>query len=266
MTSSREVNMMRTGFSRIVVASVLAMVGALTARLEATVPPECAYSFTKGSGLAGFAWCVNQNGNLRQLASPLSAEHIGVSAVEEGYALFSPSTGAVSIDNGTDNVGPPGFSGFPATVVSKSPLTLDRYTGDGRFKLRQKFTTDYQRRELVIAMTVTNMSSTTEPHLVLTRFANLGINATWADNVFDRSGEAVWARDKWNYYSVILSALKPLNANRFAAVDTINHTAFGMDTGVPTPAVGDYGARVGLNIYNLAPGTSRTLTVSYRRQ
>lgn len=89
----------------------------------------------------------------------------------------------------------------------------------------------------------------------------MSISGSWAPTVFDRSIDAVWALDRYNGFAVILRALKgPIE--RSAVVETINYTHFCIGDDVERPVAGDYGARVALRIYNLAPGKSSTVRLS----
>ena len=134
--------------------------------------------------------CVSENGNLVALTSPAGAEHIRVGNVSEGYVVCAPD------DDSYYDVGTSSAGWEPAILVEAvgpSNVAIERTTTDGRFTLRQDIIGNSRERSITVLMTLTNLLGDATGVQIL-RHADLDVDNTFADDVFDKSADATWAR------------------------------------------------------------------------
>ena len=217
----------------------------------------CKYEFGSGA----FAWCVSENGNLVRLTSPKNAEHLAVENVAEGYVVCIPGTG----DGPYSDVNVASSGWGPAVLVeepSEAGVSIERTTDDGRFTLVQQFAGNRRNRSITIRMTLTNNGADVE-RVRLLRTADLDIDNTEGDDVFDRSRNAAWARQ---VRAVTLAALNRgvdhqvrLSTNKTPR----NCVPAPYDESVPAVGV-DLAASVRYDLGKLATGESQTVRVRYQ--
>jgi len=137
--------------------------------------------------------CISDHGNVVQFESPLGIQQIGGS--EEGYILCDQTAGVVYHDTGTLE---DGFG--PATIVEPKgpntfPFAVIRTTTDGHFTMTQHFAllqSGTRERELKVLTDIVNNTSTSHG-LAITRYVNADINGSPANDIYDRTREALIA-------------------------------------------------------------------------
>jgi hypothetical protein len=231
--------------------------------------PACQSTYTSGSGLTLFEFCVTANGNIAELQSPAGGEHIRVSGSGEGYGVCDSGTKVRYYDYDGGDSGnwkdalitqPGGPNTFPLKVV--------RTSSDGLFTLTQTFSRSTGERIVKIAMTLKNNGATSKTFILL-RFAN--VNANNGDggdlnNEFDSGIDAAWAYNN-QAYGVRLSTATP-SLEHAGFVDATNDGPDPCNPGASSPAgqpfFGD-GSVVVAYVIALPAGKSTTSAVEYKR-
>ncbi len=160
------------------------------------------YCFSSGGGLTLFNWCISENGNITHFETPAGQNQVPDTA--EGYAVCS-STGT----NGEDEIGfvpvpfqaPVVVSGCTSGLL---PCVISRDTTDGVFRVTQKFTQNKTEKEIDIDMTVTNLSSTSQSAVALTRLTAIATNNSWGNEIGDASLRSAWERESPSGDSLVL--------------------------------------------------------------
>lgn len=233
--------------------AVIASARAQTIAADSVVRPACAYQF----GAGDFVWCVSEAGNIARLTSPHEAEHIRVGSVDEGYVVCSPDGGPY-FDTGMS------ASGWDAPTLVEPPtedsVRIARTTTDGRFSLLQEIRGNPRRRHLTIRMTLTNNGSATNVRLL--RSADLDIDGSRANDVFDSSADAAWARQ---VHAVSLAALNH-NVGHHARVSAnLSPRHCGPAAQTILPAVGaDLAVSVRYDLGELGAGESAAVLFRYQ--
>jgi hypothetical protein len=251
----------------------------------------CLATFASGTGPNRMVFCVSRHGNVVRFESPAGAEHLRFGDVGEGYALCSKETESGEV-HGFDA----GFaeSGFGAEVVSQPkgantfPLTITRNTVDGVFQLKQTFSRDTNEKDVTITMTVTRLTASSYPGVILTRYFDGDLDNAADDDIYDLSADSVWGRDDGK--APQLEIRNALMLSVLAGSNVPPHTNYvetwadwhptlpgGLQTarlceigslwptgGLPT-APGDYVGRIALNLGEIAVGKSKTVKMVYRR-
>jgi hypothetical protein len=224
----------------------------------------CASTYTSGSGLTFFQWCVTSNGNLISIQSPEGEEHILLTA-GEGYQICDTTSSTVSY---RDYAGLGASTNWKNSVITQPngantfPLTIKRTTSDGKYTLTQKFTQVPATFTVNIAMTVKN-NATSAAHLVVYRVANLDIDGggSFKEDWFDFGANAAWG------YLQFLDGVM-LSTSSLAISHAANVTqTLPSDCTFPsatTPAHFDGGVYL-IHGFDLAAKTSTTLNIAYRR-
>jgi hypothetical protein len=270
------------GFRRISISLLIAlafviMTGSVLPAQQVTAssqpfPSACAYTFTSGTGGSLFRFCVTASGNVIYLETGQGVEHIyhgGQGVVEEGYAVCADSNPAPwyygQYYDTFESLG--AYWKFPV-LVSLNPLIIDRTTVDDGFRLRQTFFPNAKDQELVIEMKLTNLSKISRTNVVLKRMADLDVDYTHQDDLWDRSFSSVWARNAARNAAVTLRAFPNALSTipNFAAVEYAGIGYPCMTDSHPTPEVGDYAGHVGALLGTMLPNTVRTLKVKYSPQ
>jgi hypothetical protein len=162
------------------------------------VEPESTACFSAtnyGSGAKTMNICISSHGNIVKFEAPGGFEQIGpFNVFKDGYAICTGSPPA----NFYYDVGG-SEAGFGAPVIDQPkgantlPLTITRDTTDGIWRLGQKFTRDTKEKDLLIVMTLTNLSATNQPVVRLQRaFEGDADNNTIANSYFGRTNESVF--------------------------------------------------------------------------
>jgi hypothetical protein len=244
----------------VVIALALVLASNLSAQAQ-TLEAESARTACRYElGSNQFRWCVSATGNIVQLTSPDDYEHIAVGSVSEGYAVCTPDGdgGGPYVDNGSLS------SGWADPVLVAEPtetgVTIERTTTDGRFTLRQQFTGNAGNRQITVRMTLTNNGGDAE-NVRLLRSADLDIDNTRGNDVFDKSSDSAWARQ---VHAVSLSAL---NHNVDHVVRVSGNLAprnCGPANQNYLPSAADNAVSVRYDLGELAAGESKSVRYRYR--
>jgi len=235
------------------------------------ITDECQSTFTSGSGMTFFEFCVTANGNVTEFQSPQGVEHIREGSFEEGYGIcdytvaanyieyFDYADGGAS-ENWNDPIltQPHGRNTFP--------LTIARTTSDGVFTFKQSFTRTTGERMVKITMSVKNQSAITR-NLNLFRYVDIDANnADGGDyhNEFEYDYQTAGGYNRQNYGLMLSSA--PTNIFHQAIVQDntggISPCTPGSISAAPFLGDGSASMRYGLT---LKPGQTKTVTVKYQR-
>jgi hypothetical protein len=284
-----------TSFALIGSFMLLALPGAAAPQDQAPssqIDPQstaCFSSHNYGSGAKTMKICISEHGNLVKFEAPAGFEQIGVlNTFKDGYAIC---TGAPPANTYYDTGGLE--AGFGGSVIDQPkgpntfPLTITRTTLDGIWRLKQTYKRDTKEKDLLIVMTLTNLSAANQPVVRLQRaFEGDVDNNTNTNAFFGRTHESVWewvetldADGRPQGHGLMLSNLSFANdpIDHTTVVNTVadyNPTGGGFRTGngcivfagqTPTPA-GSGANHVGRLLYGLSlgPGASATRTVVYR--
>jgi hypothetical protein len=145
-------------FPTVVLAVLLASIATLAAQQggpgegNGNVTPAYCYEKT-GTINTTMKYCVSPHGNIVNLQSPVSTDHIATATIAEGYVLCSGTT-VLNYDIGFREKG-----WKPGSIVvnsSRTGLTLRRVTTDGRWQLDQEFGMDGKENDITVKMTLTN--------------------------------------------------------------------------------------------------------------
>src|SRR4051812_29407330 len=174
----------------VMTAGVLMQMSPVERNVTEIVPQStgCFSQHESGGSRTRLVVCFSIHGNVTSWISPAGHQHLGLH--EEGYVLCAGGDNFNYFDAGSAE------SGFGGPTVTQPggantlPLTIERTTTDGRFRLRQTYDVDPAEHDVTITMTVTNLSGDTQ-NVVLGRYFNANIsNAT--DNYWARTSDSVW--------------------------------------------------------------------------
>jgi hypothetical protein len=238
------------------------LVGAFSAPLEAD--DTCVYEFSKGTGADHVSWCVSSGGNIVKFRAQ-GADHIGtVGAFTEGFTFCQfPGGVRLAYDDGIDQSG---WNGQPPTLVSLSPLTIDRIivsptTSQPILRFRQKFTTDYAEKELLVDMTLTNISTAEISFLTFKRVSNLHpggqLNNPWNHGV---GGIFVGSQSG----AVTMSSVIKNTASSEAYLTGFSEVSECFDERVAAPIQGDLVGTINYSVGTLKAGRGKTFRTMYR--
>lgn len=252
-------------FRGFILATLGALVlGGLSAPLSAD--DTCVYPFSKGTGWDHISWCVSSGGNITNFRSPQTTDHIGtVGAFLEGFTFCQfPGGVRLAYDTGIDQSG---WSGQPPTLVSLSPLTIDRTivsltTSEPLLRFRQKFTTDYAEKELIVDMTLTNISSADLSFLTFKRVSNLHPGGQ-LNNPWNHGLGGIWAGDQSG--AVVMSTVLTNKSSAEAFLTGSSEVFDCFEERVAAPVEGDLVGNVNFSVGTLKAGKGKTYRVTYRR-
>lgn len=219
--------------------------------------------FQSGSGATFYRPCVSVHGNVYSIQAPSGAEHINNGTVVEGYGICS-NTGYV-YDSGD------GESGFGAQSISQPngpntfPLSIVR--SGGGWRVTQTYARDATQREFNITMAVKNTTTSAKSNVVIARFFDGDIDNGYENDIYDSTGDAVFARD---VHGLALQAVS-LATTHFTAIEDfsdllINGLAGGVCNipNVAGPVTGDYSGVVYYTFGSVAAGATKTVKFTYR--
>jgi hypothetical protein len=215
-------------------------------------------------------YCVSEHGNVARLTAPaVGPEHIRIGVIREGYAVCG-AVGAllppqIAHDAGNTEAG----WQLPVTIVqpvpNSLPLTITRRTLTG-LELVQSFAHNAAEREIVVTMTLRNISGATRFNVRLDRYFDGDIAADAGDDRYNRSADAVWGED--GGHAVMLSDINFPAVPHATAVHTFagfNAATCGQATNATPTAIGDHVGRLSYSFGNLLNGASRTVRVQYQK-
>lgn len=219
---------------------------------EAAAQPACAYQFGSGN----FTWCVTANGNIARLTSPRDFEHIAVGNVSEGYVVCTPDGGSY-FDTGAAS------SGWASPILAADPtedgVTITRTTLDGRFTLLQEIAGRHTSRTISIRATLTNNGGIVE-NVRLLRTADLDIDNTRGNDVFDRSADSAWARQ---HHAVSLSALNENVEHQTRVSANLSPRNCAPAAQAELPSIGDLAVSVRYDLGHFEAGESKVVRFRY---
>lgn len=233
--------------------------GGLSARLDAD--DTCVYEFSKGTGADQISWCVSSGGNIVKLDNQIGT----VGAFTEGFTFCQfPGGVRLAYDDGIDQSG---WNGQPPTLVSLSPLTIDRIivnptTSQPILRFRQKFTTDYVEKELLVDMTLTNISAADISFLTFKRISNLHpggqLSSPWNHGV-----GGIWVGNQSG--AVTMSSVITSKSSSEAYLTGFSDAAQCFEERVSAPIEGDLIGTINYSVGTLKAGKGKTFRVNYRR-
>jgi hypothetical protein len=243
--------------------------------------------YTSGNGADRLTACISNHGNLVKFESPIGVDQIGQQNLfRDGYAICTGSLPTIPNEShGYDTGGVEAGFG-PPTVLDLTPLTIARDTTNGVFRLIQKYKADKKEKEVVIEMTVMNISGVERPAVRLQRaFEGDADNNTIPNSFFGRTVDSAFewvdqpaAGSPAAGHGLMLTAVN-MAVDHATAVNTIadynpagaclrtGNGCIVFSGGLATPA-GNGANLVGRVIYGLGTikaGGKKTVSVSYRR-
>jgi hypothetical protein len=236
---------------------------------------SCHTTLTSGSGANYLQVCITNHGNLINFISPNgSGDHIN----SEGYALCDNTGGEFvdGYDTGSSEAGCGNPTISQPNGANTLPLTITRTCDCIRFK--QVFSRDTTEKDITITMTLTNVCSFTLNVVRVSRYFDGDLNGDSGDDTYDKSFDAVWARDDFGQ-ALTLTALT-FGTSHEARIEEYRHwnpngevgfqsakgcsALAGGQIGPTSP--GDFVGRATYFLGNLSPNQSKTVKVVYRRQ
>ena len=233
------------------------------------------FTFSAGSTL--FKFCLSNEGNIGGLESPAGFSHI---STYEGYvacgtgAMNAHSVGGHLISESGWEFATTSQPGGPNTL----PVTITRNSTDGKFQFTQTFDWKTDEKEILITMTLKNISAASLTNVRLSRYFRGHISNDIFDDIYDRDTDSAWGTDPGagaGHHTVMLTALT-FTQTHTAFAEKFNDWApdaggaqtatkcVAMAQPVPT-APGDLVGRVTYVLGTLSAGTSKTVQVVYRR-
>lgn len=247
---------------------------------------DCAPSvvYTNGSGANMIKFCTTTAGNMGGFESPQNFNHFdpmngtgdsGISLASDGYVLCSALGVHGSNPSEYNEVGWGPSTWSQPNGPSALPMIVTRLTTDGKFQLKHHFTWDVLRKEVVITMTLQNISSSPIASVQLARYFDANIDNDKADDRYDRDADSVWARDTGGH-GLMLTALTFAQPHTtaverfidwepyFVGVPGTARTCTPLSRPVPT-APGNYVGRLTYQFGTIPAGATRIVKVLYRR-
>ena len=212
-----------------------------------------------GVGQAFFRTCTSSVGTLTEVKSPAGA---GDLIQSEGYAICS----AFGVHGVETTFGSSGL-GFPTISTQASNV---RTTTDGIFRITQSFLRDTLEKEIIITVTVRNMSAVPVAGVRFSRFFDVDVT-----DQNDFSGATKESAFIWDRYSGDPGRGLELGARTYtipSEAHIVRYVNFlplstgcnpGVESGNPG-AFDDWTARVTYNIGTIAAGASKIMKFVYR--
>ena len=226
---------------------------------------NCFSTFAIGT----ITYCVSEHGNIVRFTSPAAApEHIRIGVIREGYAVCSSAVAGgaqqVSYDSGNVEAGWQAAVTITQPVPNALPLCITRRT-TSNIELQQCFSHNANEKEVVVTMTVRNVSGATRFNVMMDRYFDGDIAGDAGDDRYTRSADAVWGED--GQHALVLRDINGLAA---PAHSTAVHTFGGFvaascgQASVATPtANGDFVGRLSYRFGNLVANAVRSVRVQY---
>jgi hypothetical protein len=219
--------------------------------------------------------CISAHGNLVGFSSPVGREHIRVGDIAEGYVVCDDTGGVAYHDTGNveEGFGPPRI--VQPNGENEFPITVERTTLDGRFKLIQIFSHGRGRvrgeREIKISMDVVNLTSESR-RVYIKRYLDIDIDGTPANDRWARTRDSVMAWEDasdvagGNTAGLSLTSLTPTLQHGTRVQEFPGARTSCGGTPVSTPAVGtDLVGEMTHDSGVIGPGKHAVATVIYRR-
>jgi hypothetical protein len=260
--------------SALVAAAALAAASSLASSASAkpgagpSAISPCSSHLASGSGDTYIGFCVGPRGNLVSLESSPAVNHLGPEG-GEGYVICDDS-GLHGFD--VDTYGSSGLG--PATVAQPGgpntlPLTVNRTTTDGIFKLTQKYAFDLASRGVKVTMVLKNITGATRTGVEIFRQADLDVGGGSSDDSFAMTRRAIFAfqANSTSDDGVVVEGVGPITAASYLSTFAVWNGGL-KSTCVPSTlagptATGDYVATAGFALSTLLPGNAQTANVRY---
>lgn len=227
---------------------------------------NCFATFAIGT----MTYCVSEHGNIARLTSPAAApEHIRIGAIREGYALCGATVAGgaqqVSYDSGNAE------AGWQAAVLivqpggaNTLPLCITRRTNTN-LEVQQCFSHNANEKEIVVSMTVRNVSGAPRFNVMLDRYFDGDIAGTPGNDRYLRSLDAVWGEDGFHALALrnISGLASPAHTTAVHTFAAFNAASCNQATLATPTALGDFVGRLSYQFGNLAANASRTVRVQY---
>ena len=245
---------------------------ALTAQvMSMLVPQQC---FSSGSGATFLKICITNNGNISWLESPAGKVHL---QSREGYAICS--------DIGYPNKTVHGFdaniasNGWGVSAVSQPggvgtfPLIITRQSLDGFLQFKQTFTFNSGERGIDVVMDIKNISATVLPNVVMSRYFDGDVDGS-VTNTYSATRDSDWGRGPDGRGLMLTSAPSAVVSFTGEGMKYSDWDPFGVGQQYargcgyagPNPNnVGDFVGGLHLDLLDLYPNQTRTVTLRYRR-
>jgi hypothetical protein len=238
--------------------------------------------FTSGSGSTFMKVCISNRGNILNFEAPAGVTHI---TSREGYVVCSNNFAAPKTHGYDAGVAEEGW-GVPTIEQPNGegqlPLVITRNSIDGILRLKQTFNFTAAAREITVKVEVKNLSVTTLPGVVLSRYFDGDIDGSSSD-IYDRTIDSVWGKDPTNGVVKpgrgLMLTLAPTSLNQpfvtivetFADWNPLSTAVFGSARGclgfsktAPT-APGDFVGRLTMRLDIIDPGRTKSVTFRYRQ-
>jgi hypothetical protein len=166
------------------VVTLLALI-ALSSLVSAQTT-TCQSTFTAGSGDFAMQFCVTENGNIAQYATPLADEHILTGTIGEGYGICDVNDPGGQVEY-YDYAGGGATANWETPTIDQPngantfPLTITRKTSGGVWKLVQTFSQSVADRAIKIKMDLHNLTGDNRA-VNLVRFADINANGQATNN------------------------------------------------------------------------------------
>jgi hypothetical protein len=230
--------------------------------------------FSSGSGTTFLKICITNNGNVSWIESPAGKVHL---QSREGYAICSDVGYPSKTIHGFDaNLA---ANGWGVSAVSQPggvgtfPLIITRQSLDGLIQFKQTFTLNAAERGVDIKMEIENISATLLPNVIMSRYFDGDVDGS-VTNTYSASRDSDWGRgpearglmltsDPASWANFTGEGMKYSDWDPFGAGQQY---ARGCGYAVPNSNnVGDFVGGLHLDLFDLNPGQTRTITLRYRR-
>jgi len=224
----------------------------------------CSFTFTSGANNTFLQYCVTANGNVLDVVTPLSQQHI---FGREGYGFCDINSGTEYFDyaDAGDTL-----NWNPATVVSHSAtkVKIARTTNDGIWTLTQTISQSAATSSIKVSMTLKN-NTLVDREVQLSRFADIDADGTVANTVDATINDAMLFNSIGRGGSFGL-ALQNVGTSPFTYLGFIQNTPAGVLSCTPFthqaigPLVNTDGSAVMTYVITIPKGASKTVNVGYR--
>jgi hypothetical protein len=224
----------------------------------------CALTFTSGAGQKFIRYCVSTHGNMLQFQSPAGSEHLLIGTLLEGYAVCS-TAGVHGFDSG--GFGESAWGAVSSSLLTSKGVTITRITADGRIRLTMKFLMDINEKDVLVQVTIENISALALANVQYSRYADIDAANSTLNN-FDSTNDSVWGVRDGAFNGLTLNTTNPEIPHVTGIVDIFS-AASTQTCGVPAiagPTTGDLGAKITYSVGNINPGAKKIVKFTYSRQ
>src|SRR5262245_9518686 len=202
-------------------AAVLTLVGIMLAaapaaeRFDAEASGNCTTIETSGTGVAFFATCVTDTGNVRKFETVSGIDHFAAPNSGDSYTICDNESGHTG-SRAWSRWGVEEFNfSYPTT---HAPHANVRKTADGRYTLTQTFVRDATQKQLTVRMTLRNNGPGPVTGVHLQRAADINASGTTSSDVFLKSNDSIAAIDAGTERGMLMSGLVSPDVSYYATV------------------------------------------------